>query len=82
MSAAPTAVRFRHELHQQADLVAHPGRADLPERGDVLVVHRDQQVEALEVSCADLPAAQRGQLVAPLSGRMLRAFVGRATDVP
>src|SRR5206468_3029276 len=74
-SAAPTAVVFGQELHQQADFVAHSGRTHLSERGDVLVVHRDQKVEALEVGCADLPTTQPGEFVAALSGCLLRAFV-------
>jgi hypothetical protein len=79
--ARPTGIGLRHELHQQANLVALRRWTDPVQGCDVGVVHRDQQIEALEVRHSNLTAAQPGKIVAALCRCVLRALVGRSTNV-
>ncbi|CAM2170258.1 hypothetical protein BLAT2472_11333 [Burkholderia latens] len=74
--------RARRELHQQAQLVAMLGRAAPAQLGEVCFIHRQQQVEPLEIRRAHLSRPQRRQVIAARACSGLRARVGRLADVP
>ena len=70
------------ELAQQLHL--RPGRFIRCQTEEVVAVgpvHRDQQVEALEILAGDLPGLPR-QIDAPLRGSGYRARIRRVPDVP
>src|SRR5690606_11411197 len=75
------APEVRRELEQQANLAVVLGRAEVEERGLVQLVHREQEVEPLEVLEGDSPRAQRAEIDPAPLGRAPRAWVRRLADV-
>ena len=68
--------------HEQADLVALLRWREPLQGAQVAAVHRQDQVELVEVRRRDLPRAERAQVVAAAQGVVLRALIRRAADVP
>lgn len=48
----------------------------------VLPIHRQNQVEVVEIARLQLPGAQAGQVIAPRPGRGLHRAIGRLADMP
>jgi hypothetical protein len=74
-------VRVRRELHEEAQpLVRGIRRAPL-QHPQVLLVHRENQIEAGEVVRLDHACPQTVQVVAAARRRCARARIGRLADV-
>ncbi len=69
------------ELQEQAEAGLRPRRAQRPEIGEVVPVHRQHQIEAPEVVDRDPAGAQRRQVDAAPAGRRRRPGIGRLADV-
>ena len=67
---------------KQADLRPLPRRRHALERAQMAAVHRQDQVEFVEIPRPHLPRALRAQVVAPIPGVVLGALVGRLADMP
>jgi hypothetical protein len=69
------------ELEQQSQpLMGAAGRAP-PQHAQVLPVHRQNQIETLEICRLYHPRAQRRQIVATARGRLAGAGIRRLADV-
>src|SRR6266852_1548527 len=57
------------------------GRTNALEQAQVSLVHRQDQIELLEVAPGQLPRAQRAEVVAAAPGMVLGARVGRLAEM-
>src|SRR5580765_1846867 len=57
------------------------GRAEPPQDAQVAAIHRQHQVELLEIALAEVPGPLRAQVIAAPLGMMLRPLVRRLADV-
>ena len=80
MHALPRAAG--HEIEQQCHLRRRVARRHPAQRGEIVAIKREDQVEAPEIGWRDLPPAQAGDVdaVPPRDGD--RPRVGRLADMP
>ena len=82
VGAAVVRVGYVAGCGEQADLRALPGCGHALQLAQMPAVHRQDQVELVEIPRPDLSRALRTEVVAPIPGVVLRALVGRLADVP
>lgn len=72
---------FRREPEEQSRLVRLGCRSNGAHRGQVFPIHRQQQVEALEIRGNELPRLQTRDVVAARKCMPLAAWIRCGTDV-
>ena len=74
-------VRIRYELEKEPHLRARAAGRPLLERGQILAVHRENQIEAFEILALDASRAKWREIIATATRGFLRARIRRISDV-